>query len=383
MRAALLHEYGQPLEIVDDVTLTPTGPGQVKIQVKYCGICHSDLHMGGGLTPLPLIAGHEAAGIIEEVGEGVVDLKPGDRVVISPSPSCGRCDPCLHDHPSLCFKGRGWMKGLLQNGAVPFQRGGQPVYRGNGVGAWSEAIVMDAIAAIKIPDDVPLELACLIGCGVQTGVGAVLNTAHVEPGSTVLIMGLGGVGQSAVQGARIAGATKIIVSDPVEERRKVAMTLGATAAIDPNAGDVVKAVKDMVKGGVDYAFDVVGSPDLVATAARAIKPGGAVVMVGSPMGDDTLGKVHQGMLIAQEKRLLGSMLGSCNAARDVPRIIDFWKSGMLDLEIDGDGAAAAGRGQPGPGRLAQRQGRAHDPDHGVTPAEDDALGPSETRSRWI
>jgi S-(hydroxymethyl)glutathione dehydrogenase / alcohol dehydrogenase len=333
MYAALLKEYGKPLEIVDDITVAPTGPGQVRIRVEFCGICHSDLHMGGGLTPLPLIAGHEAAGVIEETGEGVVDLKVGDRVVISPSPSCGRCEPCLHEHPSLCFKGRGWMKGLLQNGAIPFYRNGASIYRGNGVGAWAESVVMDSIAAVRIPDDLPLELACLIGCGVQTGIGAVLNTARVEPGSSVLVMGLGGVGLSVVQGARIAGASAIVVSDPVKERREVAMRLGATIAIDPNEGDVVKSVKDKVKGGVDYAFDVVGSPALVAAGVRAIKPGGAMVMVGSPMGDDTLSGVHQGMLIAQEKRLLGSMLGSCNAARDVPRIIDFWRSGALNLEM--------------------------------------------------
>jgi S-(hydroxymethyl)glutathione dehydrogenase/alcohol dehydrogenase len=333
MYAALLKEYGKPLEIVDDVTVAPTGPAQVRIRIEFCGICHSDLHMGGGLTPLPLIAGHEAAGIIEEAGEGVVDLRVGDRVVVTPSPSCGRCEPCLHEHPSLCFKNRGWMKGVLQNGVIPFQRNGAAVYRGNGVGAWSESIVIDAIAAIKIPDDLPLELACLIGCGVQTGVGAVLNTARVEPGSSVLVMGLGGVGISVVQAARIAGATMIIVSDPVKERREVAMRLGATMAIDPNEGDLVKSVKDEVKGGVDYAFDVVGSPALVAAGVRAIKPGGAMVMVGSPMGDDALSGVRQGMLIAQEKRLLGSMLGSCNAARDVPRIVDFWRSGALNLEM--------------------------------------------------
>jgi S-(hydroxymethyl)glutathione dehydrogenase/alcohol dehydrogenase len=332
MRAALLHQYGQPLDVVDDVTVAMTGVGQVRIRIEFCGICHSDLHMGGGLTPLPLIAGHEAAGVIDEVGEGVVDLKAGDRVVISPSPSCGRCEPCTHDHPSLCFKGRGWMKGLLQDGAVPFSRDSHPVYRGNGVGAWAEYVVMDAIAAIKIPDDVPLELACLIGCGIQTGIGAVLNTARVPPGSTVLVMGLGGVGQAVVQGARIAGATIIAVSDPIKERREMAKKFGATITIDPTAVDVVKELKGQVKGGVDFAFDVVGSPALVAAGVRAIKPGGAMVMIGSPMGNDTLGDVHQGMLVAQEKRLLGSMLGSCNAARDVPRILDLWRSGLLDLE---------------------------------------------------
>jgi len=332
MRAALLHEYGQPLDVVDDVVLAATGVGQVRIRIAFCGICHSDLHMGGGLTPLPLIAGHEAAGVIEEVGPGVLDLEVGDHVVITPSPSCGRCEPCLHDHPSQCFKGRGWMKGRLQDGVVPFSRNGRPVYRGNGVGAWSEAVVMDAIAAIKIPADVPLELACLIGCGVQTGLGAVLNTAKVEPGSTVLVLGLGGVGQSVVQGARIAGASHIVVSDPLKERREMAMKLGATGAIDPTEEDVVASLKKQVRGGADYAFEVVGSPALVATGVRAIKPGGAVVLIGAPMGDDTLGGVHQGMLIAQEKRLLGSMLGSCNASRDVPLILDFWRAGMLDLE---------------------------------------------------
>jgi Zn-dependent alcohol dehydrogenase len=334
VRAAVLTRYGDPLELVTDVEVVDPGDGMVRVRVAYCGICHSDLHMGGGLTPVPLIAGHEVSGVVAEVGPGVFDLKQGDRVIISPNPTCGRCDRCTRGHPSLCVRASGWMKGVLPDGTVPFRRGDTPVYRGNGIGAWTEQVIVDAFACVKIDDDVPLDIACLIGCGIQTGVGAVFNTAKVEPGSDVLVSGLGGVGLAIVQAAKVAGAASVLVADPVAKRREVALSLGATCAIDPTTQDVAAVARSEV-GGVHYAFDAVGSPALVATGVRAARPGGAIIMVGSPMGDDALSEVHQGQLIVQEKRLLGSMLGSSHPSRDIPRILHLWRTNRLSLEAFG------------------------------------------------
>jgi S-(hydroxymethyl)glutathione dehydrogenase/alcohol dehydrogenase len=186
---------------------------------------------------------------------------------------------------------------------------------------------------VKVPDDTPLDIACLIGCAVQTGVGAVLNTAKVPVGASVLVMGLGGIGQSIVQGARIAGATRIIVSDPVAERREIALQVGATDALDPNDTDVVRESRRLSGGpGVDFAFDAVGSMALVSAGVRAVTPGGAMVMVGAPKADDRLDGVFASMLVGQEKRILGSMVGSCYAPRDFPLLLGLWRRGLLDLE---------------------------------------------------
>jgi Zn-dependent alcohol dehydrogenase len=332
MRAAVTFAYNSPLELVDDVEACEPGQGQVRVRVSHCGICHSDLHMGGGLTPLPLIAGHEAAGIVEEIGPGVLALKAGDTVVLTPVPSCGKCRYCTAGHPSVCVQTKGWMNGLLPDNRAPFTRSGADVYRGNGVGAWAEEAVVAADAAVKIADDVPLDLACLTGCAVQTGVGAVLNTADVRPGASVLVMGLGAVGLSVVQGARIAGAAQIIVSDPVAERREVALGVGATDAVDPSAEDVAKAARKLSDGGVDYAFDAVGNTALAAAGVVATVPGGAIVLVGAPPGTARLDGVSAGQLVVQEKRLLGCMLGSAQSARDIPRLVEFWRRGLLNLE---------------------------------------------------
>jgi Zn-dependent alcohol dehydrogenase len=331
VRAALLERYGDELVVHDDVECVAPGPGQVRVQVLSCGVCHSDIHMGGGFTPAPLIPGHEAAGVIESVGDGVRNVGPGDRVVIAPMPACGRCRTCLRGHPSLCDDARPWVSGLLADGRAPFARRGTEIRRGNGVGAFSELVVVSANGVAPIADDVPTRLACLLSCAIQTGVGAVLNTAKVEPGSSVLVMGLGGVGQAIIQGARIAGATTIIASDPVAERRDLALSLGATAAVDPTSDDVVAFARS-VCGGVDYAFDAAGSPALARTGFKATGLGGTVVLVGAPSNEAMLEGIHHGLLVGQEKRIIGSMMGTGNAARDVPTLIGLWRTGALELE---------------------------------------------------
>jgi Zn-dependent alcohol dehydrogenase len=239
MRAALLEEQKKPLNVIGDLVAVEPGPGQVRVAVKHCGICHSDLGIIdaeiGGVAQLPVVLGHEAAGIVESVGSGVTHLRPGDKVVITPCPPCGTCYWCVRNEHALCVNGDSIMTGRFADGSTGLSRRGEVVYRGVGVGAFAEFVVTQSTGAVKIASDVPTEIACVIGCAVQTGVGAVLNTARVESGATVLVIGAGGIGLSIVQGARLAGAALIIVSDPVASRREVAGRLGATHVIDPGA----------------------------------------------------------------------------------------------------------------------------------------------------
>jgi Zn-dependent alcohol dehydrogenase len=328
-------DVDRPFDLVDDLDVATPMPGQVRVRITQCGLCHSDLTSisGGFGTPFPVVLGHEAAGEVESVGDGVTHVSTGDKVVITPMPSCGRCHACVTGNPSVCVVASMWPTGLFPDGTSPFSLRGALVYRGNGIGACSELTVVDANAAVKVPDDTPLDLACLIGCAVQTGTGAALNVARVTPGSTVLVMGLGGIGQAVVQGARIAGAAQIIVSDPLPERREIALALGGTDAIDPTEHDVVREVRALTdRAGVDYAFDAAGSPELVAVGVRATAPGGAIVLVGAPRVDATLDTVLHGQVIGQQKRLLGTVTGNCDAARDFPRFLALWRSGRLDLE---------------------------------------------------
>jgi S-(hydroxymethyl)glutathione dehydrogenase / alcohol dehydrogenase len=330
MRAALLEAPNTELKVVDDIDIAPPGPGQIRVRVVNCGVCHSDLHVVDGGLPgmMPTVLGHEAGGIIEEVGAGVLDLAVGDKVIMTLRPVCGRCYFCVRNQPSLC-SGPG---GMLAMGPPPLSRAGEPVYPGIGMGAFAEQVIVYQNAAVKVPDDTPLEIACVIGCAVQTGVGAVLNTAQVEAGATVLVQGLGGVGMSIVQGARIAGASQVIVSDPFAERRELAAAFGATSAIDPNAQDVVSAAQAATgQIGVDYAFDAVGVPALVESGLNACRPGGTTVCVGVPKMTDAY--TVQALFFAMgEKKLTGCFLGSSNPQREFPRLLDLWRHGRLDLE---------------------------------------------------
>src|SRR5437867_5594462 len=242
MRAAILEEQRKPLNVVDDLTVSEPGPGQVRVAVQHCGICHSDLGIIDAENPalqLPIVLGHEAAGVVESVGAGVVGLAPGDRVVLTPAPPCGSCYWCVRNEHALCVNSDNILTSAFADGSTGLSRGGRRVYRGLGVGGFAEQVITQSTGAVVIPSDVPTEIACVIGCAVQTGVGAVLNTARVEEGATVLVMGAGGIGLNIVQGARLAGAARIIVADPVAERRQTARRFGATDSIDPSAEDIV------------------------------------------------------------------------------------------------------------------------------------------------
>lgn len=333
MRAALLEASNTPLTIVDDIEIANPGPGEVLVKVSNCGLCHSDYSNVNGTFPLmgPMVLGHEAAGVVAEVGPGVTEVEVGDRVVMSPIATCGACYGCVRGEFGTCVNASAISTGTFVNGATGLSRAGSPVLRGLGVGALAEYALVESSGAIKVDDDVPLEVACVIGCSVQTGVGAVLNAAKVEPGATVLVMGLGGVGISIVQGARIAGASRVIVSDPNAARRDAAAKFGATHAIDPTTEDLMSRVLAVTGVGVDYAFDAVGSSALVEAGMWATRSGGTTVLVGAaPI--DQMASVPVTFFMATERKLIGTLLGGCNSRREIPRLLDLWRNGRLDLE---------------------------------------------------
>jgi Zn-dependent alcohol dehydrogenase len=319
---------------VREITIAAPGPGQVRVRVLHCGVCHSDLSIVDGTfpSPLPIVLGHEAAGVVDAVGPGVTALHVGDHVVLTPCPPCGTCYWCVRGEPTVCVNALAIQTNTFPDGSTGLALDGQVVYRGVGLGAFAEYVVTQANGAVKIPADVPLDVACVIGCAVQTGVGAVLNTARIEEGATVLVMGLGGIGLSIVQGARLAGAARIIVSDPVEERRATAVRFGATDAIDPRADDVATRVMELTGVGVDYAFDAVGRGSLIQAGLAATRTGGTTVCVGAPPIDDVVTIAMPALFVVSEKKLLGCALGSSNSLREIPRLIALWKAGRLDLE---------------------------------------------------
>jgi Zn-dependent alcohol dehydrogenase len=280
-----------------------------------------------------VVLGHEAAGHVVAVGEGVDDLAVGDKVVLCPLPSCGQCYFCVRNQPTLCAKySASLYTGTRLDGTSPLARGGETVYRGVGVGGWASHALVPSVAAIKVADDVDLAEACVIGCAVQTGVGAVLNTANVEAGATVLITGAGGIGIAVTQGTRIAGATVVVVADPVADRRAAALRFGATHAIDPETTDVAGFCREVTGGiGVDYSFEAAGVARLIELGLTATRPGGTSVAIGAPPITDGVNIPMVSSFVVGEKTLKGCALGSVNAKRDIPRFLDLARLGRLDL----------------------------------------------------
>jgi len=334
MRAAMLEAAGEPLVIRDDVEIEAPRSGQVRVRVTHCGVCHSDLSIVDGVfpAPTPIVLGHEAAGVVDAIGPDVDALAVGDHVVLTPLPPCGVCYWCVRGEPGVCVNAMAIQTNTVRDGGTGLSRRGEVVWRGIGLGAFAEYVVTPVTGAIKIPAAIPLEIACVVGCAVQTGVGAVLNTARVEPGATVLVIGLGGVGLSIVQGARVAGAARIIAVDPVAARRESAEQCGATDTIDPATVDVASQVRELVEVGVDYAFDAVGRSSLVQTGLLATRNGGTTVCVGAAPIDDAIQVAPAALFTLQEKKLIGCALGSCNSVRDIPRLLALWQAGRLDLD---------------------------------------------------
>ncbi|MCX5201555.1 Zn-dependent alcohol dehydrogenase [Streptomyces sp. NBC_00237] len=327
MRAAVLHEIGQDkLEVLDDVEAVGFGPGKVKIRVRATGLCHSDVSAMNGVLPqpAPFIPGHEGAGEIVDVGDGVEGLTAGDRVLVCWLPACGTCPACKRGQTQLC------LAGFMNAGTPNFKRPGGDVFGFAGTGTFTEEVVVGAGCAVPIPDDVPFEIAALIGCGVTTGLGAAINTAQVQAGSSVAVIGCGGVGISAIQGARVQGAAQIVAVDPVASRREAARRFGATEAVSPD--ELADAKQRITAGeGFDYVFEVVGKSATARTAYEATRRGGTLCVVGAGAMDDYF-QVNMFELFFDEKRILPSMYGGGDVLRSYERAIALWRAGRIDLE---------------------------------------------------
>ncbi len=333
-RAAILFEVGQKLE-VREVDVQDPGPGEVRIQVVAGGVCHSDLHvMTGHLSaPLPAILGHEGAGIVADVGAGVTSVRPGDHVIPLWRLSCGECEFCTGGRPALCPAGTEirW-SGRLLDGTSRFKLDGHEIKHFAGVSSFSNYTVLPEKAVLKIPDDLPLERAALLGCAVITGFGAVVNAAQVRPGRTVAVFGVGGVGINVVQGAVLAGAGKIIAVDLLESRLEHAKRFGATHVVNASAGDPVEQIRDLTGGrGVDYAFEVVGLPITMRQAYDCLAKRGVATVVGiTPTTAEVT--VPSQSLVYEERVLTGSLYGSSAPKTDIPRLIDLYRAGSLKLD---------------------------------------------------
>ena len=326
MRAAVLNSIDEQIIIRDDVEVLGPGPGEVRVAVRAAGVCHSDLsaRTGGLPQPVPAILGHEAAGEVIAVGEGA-GFEVGERVIASWLPPCGTCLSCLRSEPYLC------MTHVMTAYMIPrFQTGDGMAFGMAGVGAFAQELVIPAAAAIRIADDVPFEVAALVGCGVMTGVGAVINTAKVPPGATVAVIGCGGVGISAIQGARLSGAAVIVGVDTVAAKHEAALRFGATHACHPD--HLSGLIQEITGGeGFDYVFEVVGVPQTIRAAWSAARRGGSVVIVGAGRSDQQV-EFTPFELLFEGKTLVPSLYGSADIRRDCTRVLNLWRAGRLDLE---------------------------------------------------
>jgi S-(hydroxymethyl)glutathione dehydrogenase/alcohol dehydrogenase len=327
MKAAIFHGPHQPLTIENVDVAEPIGR-EVLVKTVASGVCHSDLHFVDGYYqfPTPAILGHEAAGIVEAVGPQVTDFQPGDHVIACLSVFCGNCDYCLTGKTHLCST-----RPMRAKGEPPkYTWNGQPVAQFANLSSYAEQMLVHENGLVRIDNEMPLDRAALIGCGVTTGVGAALNTAKVEPGSTVAVFGTGGVGLSAIQGARIAGARMIIAVDVHEHKLAKARELGATHIVDASSHDPVKAIRDMTNGGVDYSFEAIGLKVAAEQCFDCIKPGGTATIIGMiPVGQ----KIElDGAVFLREKKIQGSSMGSNRFKVDMPKYIDFYRQGRLKLD---------------------------------------------------
>jgi S-(hydroxymethyl)glutathione dehydrogenase/alcohol dehydrogenase len=328
MKAAVLHEVNKPL-VIEDVSLPKPGPREVLIRTAVAGLCHSDLHFMEGLYPhpLPAVLGHESAGVVEQVGSEVRYVAPGDHVITCLSVFCGHCEFCLSGRPALCTKVDTRRK---QTDPPRLSKDGSPVWQFLDLSSYAEQMLVHENAIVKITKDMPLDRAALIGCGVTTGVGAVFNTAKVPPGATVAVIGCGGVGLSAVQGASIAGAGRVIAVDMLDSKLELARKMGATDTVNPKKGDPVQQVKELTSGGVDFSFEAIGLKIAAEQAFGMLKNGGTATVIGMiPLGQ----KVElPGVDFLFEKKIQGSSMGSNRFRTDMPKYVDMYLNGKLNLD---------------------------------------------------
>ncbi len=328
MKAAVCYEFGKPLRI-EDVVLSAPARGQVKVRVAATAICHSDVHDIKGELPgkLPFVGGHETAGFVDVAGEGVNSVKPGDPVVVSLLKSCGRCFYCIRGFPHLC-------QSVMTPPSQPTLRtaSGDPLVPKGNVGGFSEYVLVDESQVVKLPDSMPLDRACLLACGVSTGFGGVVNRSQVRPFESVVVIGTGGVGINAIQGAAYSGAYPIIAIDVLDEKLKASLSFGATHTVNAKQPDAIEAARKIASGrGADYVFVTVGSVAAIKQGFAMSGPRGKTIIIGLPPVKDTL-TISPLELIASERTLTGGFMGSANLRIDIPRLVTMYQNRQLKLD---------------------------------------------------
>jgi len=328
MKAAVLREVNKPLEI-EDIQHGDPSPREVLIRTVAAGVCHSDLHFQNGSYPYPLpaVLGHESAGVVEAVGSAVTYVKPGDHVITCLSAFCGHCEHCITGRMSLCQEPE-LQRPMDQ--PTRLAKNEEPIAQFLNLSSFAEYMLVHEHAIVKIRDDMPLDRAALIGCGVTTGVGAVIHTAAVEPGATVAVIGCGGVGLSAINGAAIAGAARVIAIDMVDSKLELARKFGATDVVNASETDVIGEVREMTGGGVHYSFEAIGLKQTAEQAFKILSFGGTATVIGMiPVG--TMVELH-GPEFLMERKMQGSNMGSNRFRVDMPRFVDFYLQGRLHLD---------------------------------------------------
>src|SRR5919199_3170863 len=330
MKAAVLNDYGK-LDL-EDVAIDPPSAGEVRLRIGATGVCHSDYHVikGEWKYGLPMILGHEAAGVVEALGEGVTGVQPGDHVVLSFRPACGMCRLCAQGRGVLC-EGRGGDRFRMFDGTSRVHRNGEDILVLARVGSFAEQVVVAAEQVVPVRKDVPMDILALIGCAVTTGVGAVVNAAKVEPGSSVAVIGCGGVGLNVIQGAALVSAGRIIAVDLLDNKLEYARQFGATDTVNAANGDAVEQVREMTGGGVDYAFEVIGNGQTVEQAIEMTRVAGTACIVGmAPQGSRA--SFDPLLFVNKETRLIGTWYGSARPRIDFPRMIELTMAGKLKVD---------------------------------------------------
>jgi S-(hydroxymethyl)glutathione dehydrogenase/alcohol dehydrogenase len=329
MKAAVLHAANQPLTI-EEVAINRPGPREVLLRTAFAGLCHSDLHFIEGLYPIPtpVVLGHESSAVVEAVGDGVSYVKPGDHVITCLSVFCGTCPQCLTGHPNLCENAEVKMPPGVAHRMT--WKGGQHMNQAFNLSSFAEQMLVHENAVVKIDPGIPLDRAALVGCGVMTGVGAVFNAAKVEPGATVAVIGCGGVGLSAVNGAALAGAERIIAIDTVAAKLELAKAMGATDTLNASNADPVQMVREMTGGGVHYSFEALGTKRTAEQAFEMLRPGGTATIIGMvPHGVKI--ELH-GFDFLRDRKIQGTSMGGNRFRVDMPRLLSLWRQGRLKLD---------------------------------------------------
>lgn len=333
-QAAVLYEAGTPLRF-EEVEVMPPQAGEVLVRMYAGGVCHSDLHVMKGdlVMPMPIILGHEGSGVVEEIGAGVASVKPGDHVIPIWRVSCGTCEYCTGGRPALCDVGTQMRAtGLMPDGSTRFHINGKPVRHFAGVSTFAQLSTMPEAAVLKIPPDFPLDKAAVLGCGVITGVGAVINAARVKMGSSVAVFGCGGIGLNAIQGARIVGALRIIAVDVADQKLEYARTMGATHTINAAQQNPITAIQEITGGrGVDYAFEAIGITETIEQAYAATRKMGTCVVIGVTRADVRI-SLNANEMVYAEKTIMGSLYGSSRPKIDLLNLIEMYRSGKLLLD---------------------------------------------------